>query len=107
MTFPGHPPALLGEAPKELNRGEVGAIIRAARAYKLKGQPTGWKKTPKKPTREHPNEIARRHGLVCWRSAQGGWKAGKAIPPLYIANGATKRQAIQNWLEKFGKKETT
>ena len=48
MTFPGHPPASVGEAPQELNRGEVGAIIRAARAYKIEGQPSGWKRAAAK-----------------------------------------------------------
>lgn len=56
-------------------------------------------------TREHPNEIARRHGLVCWKSKEAGWKACKEVKPTHIAGGPTKRQAIQNWIEKFGKKE--
>ena len=48
MTFPGHPPASIGETPKELNRGEIGAIIRAARAYKIESQPSGWKRAATK-----------------------------------------------------------
>ena len=107
MTTPGNPPVLIGEAPRELNRGEVGAIFKAARDYKLKGQPSGWKKVFPKTAREHPNEVARRHGLVCWKSVKGGWKAAKEVKPTHIATGATKRQAINNWLEKFEKKETT
>jgi hypothetical protein len=55
--------------------------------------------------REHPNEIARRHGLVCWKSVESGWKASKEVKPTHIAGGPTKRKAIQNWIEKFSQKE--
>ena len=39
-----------GDAPRELKRGEVSAIHRAASAYKLRGEPSGWRKWSIKPS---------------------------------------------------------
>lgn len=50
MHNPITPSLLVGEAPRELKRGEVSAIFHAARAYKLDGQPSGWRKKFVKPS---------------------------------------------------------
>jgi hypothetical protein len=58
---------------------------------------------PKQTQREHPNEIARRYGLMVLGSKGEAWTASNE---LGTSTGKTKREAVANWVKMFREKAT-
>lgn len=50
---------------------------------------------PKQTQRDHPNEIARRYGLMVLGSKGEAWSASNE---LGTSTGKTKREAVANWV---------